>query len=256
MKNALEHVEEILARGCPALFLDFDGTLADIAHRPAYAVLPESIRDVLRDLSTHGIPVAVVSGRDLEDLRARVALPEVSYGGSHGFDLLGPAPLSLRHQPGAHLLPVLDDAESDLRARLAAVPDIFMERKRFAFAVHYRQVAEPWLDTIAREVREALVRHPGVQMREGKKVYELLPDVAWDKGEAVRWMIEHLRPAGVPIYIGDDVSDEDAFRVLAGRGIGIVVQEAPAPTAAAYRLRDPGEVEQFLWKVAGRYCPV
>jgi trehalose-phosphatase len=254
MKNALEHVEEILARGCPALFLDFDGTLADIAHRPAYAVLPESIRDVLRDLSTHGIPVAVVSGRDLEDLRARVALPEVSYGGSHGFDLLGPAPHCLRHQPGAHLLPALDAAESDLRTRLATVPDIFMERKRFAFAVHYRQVAEPWFDTIAREVGGALLRHPGVQMREGKKVYELVPDVPWDKGAAVLWMIDHLRPPGVPIYIGDDVSDEDAFRVLEGRGIGIAVQESPVPTAASYRLRDPAEVERFLWKVAGRFC--
>ena len=84
-------------------------------------------------------------------------------------------------------------------------------------------------------------------MTEGKKVWELQPDVDWDKGRAVRWLIESLKlQDALPVYLGDDVTDEDAFRALAARGVGIVVQDAPRPTAATLTLRDPDEVRDFL----------
>jgi len=85
------------------------------------------------------------------------------------------------------------------------------------------------------------------RVAEGKKVYELQPDVDWDKGRAVLWLIETLKlEEAMPVYIGDDVTDEDAFRALAGRGLGIAVQDAPRPTAATLTLRDPEEVRALL----------
>ena len=84
---------------------------------------------------------------------------------------------------------------------------------------------------------------------EGKKVYELLPDVDWDKGKALLWLLATLRsgrPKARPIYIGDDRTDEDAFRALGQRGVGILVSEQPRSTAARYALKNPSEVERFL----------
>jgi trehalose-phosphatase len=92
---------------------------------------------------------------------------------------------------------------------------------------------------------------------EGKKVYELLPDIDWDKGEAVLWLLETLgleRGKVRPIYVGDDRTDEDAFRALGQCGVGILVSEQPRPTAARYSLKDPAEVERFLRELTACYC--
>jgi trehalose-phosphatase len=97
----------------------------------------------------------------------------------------------------------------------------------------------------------AAARHPELRRISGKKVYELLPDIDWDKGKAVAWLLETLglesRSGGIrPIYIGDDSTDEDAFRALEQRGIGILVSEQSQPTAARYSLKNIDEVERFL----------
>ena len=92
-------------------------------------------------------------------------------------------------------------------------------------------------------------RHSKLRRIDGKKVYELLPDIAWDKGKAVIWLMESLgldRENVRPVYVGDDRTDEDAFRALEQRGIGILVREQSQPTAASYSLKDPAEVERFL----------
>src|SRR5204863_6856831 len=102
---------------------------------------------------------------------------------------------------------------------------------------------------VEQAVGEVATRHRKLRRINGKKVYELLPDVAWDKGKAVLWLLEALgleRGNIRPIYIGDDRTDEDAFRALEQRGIGILVSEEPRATAASYSLRDPSEVERFL----------
>jgi trehalose 6-phosphate phosphatase len=117
--------------------------------------------------------------------------------------------------------------------------------------VHYRRVPEARAHDVHQAVLRAQARHPALRITSGKKVYELQPDVDWDKGRAVQWLIETLRlEDALPVYIGDDVTDEDAFRALAGRGIGIAVQEAPHDTAAAWTLRDPDEVRALLAQLA------
>jgi trehalose-phosphatase len=104
---------------------------------------------------------------------------------------------------------------------------------------------------VERAVSEVAARHDQLRRLDGKKVYELLPNIDWDKGKAVLWLLETLglesRSGGIrPIYIGDDATDEDAFRALEQRGIGILVSEQSQPTAAKYSLKDPAEVEYFL----------
>jgi trehalose-phosphatase len=254
LPSALEHVEEIVGASdrSLAIFLDYDGTLTPIVSRPDQAVLMDSTRAVLRKLAAK-MPVAILSGRELEDVRKRVAIDEIVYAGSHGFDIAGPC--GLRRQEATEFLPALDAAEKELRKKLGGIAGALVERKHFSIAAHYRNVNEIDFPRLPRAVNEVAGRHRELRKMEGKKVYELLPDIGWDKGKAVLWLLktvgsEHAKIR--PIYIGDDRTDENAFRALAERGIGILVSEEPRSTAASYSLRNPAEVERFLRELVAR----
>lgn len=231
-----------------ALFLDYDGTLTPIVSQPEYALLADDMRAVLKRLASL-CTVAIMSGRDRGDVEGLVGLPELIYAGSHGFDIAGPRGLRLEYAGGVECLPHLDAAEAELEPFVASVPGARVERKRFAIAVHYRNVAEAKVSSVEAGVREILARHEGLRMSGGKKVFELRPDIDWDKGRAVIWLLEALgldTEGVIPMYVGDDVTDEDAFRALHGRGLGVVVGEPPYPTRATYSLRDTDEVQRFL----------
>jgi len=245
--SALDHVQEIAGRGDQlAVFLDYDGTLTAIVSDPKKALLSDSMRETLRALVMRA-SVAVLSGRDLDDVRKRVAIDTIVYAGSHGFDIAGPR--GLRKQEATKFLPALDAAQKELREKLAGIAGTLIERKRFSIAAHYRKVNESDFPKLERAVSEVAARHRELRKMEGKKVYELLPNIDWDKGKAVLWLLENLdleRGKVRPIYIGDDRTDEDAFRALGQRGAGILVSEHPRPTAASYSLKDHSEVERFL----------
>src|SRR5213592_3762426 len=253
--SALEHVQEIASPNHRvAVFLDYDGTLTPIVCHPEDAWLSASMRHVLRELGAQA-PIAILSGRDLDDVRRRVDLDGIVYAGSHGFDIAGPG--GLCRQLGAEYLSILDTAEKELRQALDEIPGAQLERKRFSVAAHYRNVNKNDVPTLARALEAVVARHPELRRINGKKVYELLPAIDWDKGKAVIWLLETLglesRSGGIrPIYIGDDSTDEDAFRALEERGIGILVSEQSQSTAATYSLKDPAEVERFLRALAAR----
>ena len=245
--SALERLPELAGRVL-ALFLDYDGTLTPIVERPEDAVLPQATREVLRSL-TRRYPVAIVSGRDLADVRARVGLEDVHYAGSHGFDIAGPKG-SHQHEAARAAAPRLAAAADDIERATRELAGVQLERKRFALAVHFRRAPQS-RDAVERAVDAALARRAGLRKTGGKMIFELRPDVAWDKGRAVLWLVEELGlQDALPVYVGDDETDEDAFRALAGRGVGIAVQEAPHDTAAAWTLRDPDEVRAFLAQLA------
>jgi trehalose-phosphatase len=235
----------------PSVFLDYDDTLTPIVARPDQAVLAEEMRQAVRELA--GLcAVAVVSGRNRQDVEALVGLPLI-YAGSHGFDIAGPGGIEKQHEEARRLLPVLEEAERLLRERLSSVEGLLVERKKSLIAVHFRNVALEELPRLERVLDEVLASKPGLRKRYGKKVFELQPALDWDKGRAVMWLLEALgldHEGTLPLYLGDDLTDEDAFRALAGRGIGIAVQDAPQETAARYTLRDTGEVERFLRRLA------
>ena len=245
--SALKHVQEIARRsGRPAIFLDYDGTLTPIVSHPEKALLSDSMRQALEALVMRA-PVAILSGRDLDDVRQRVNTGAIVYAGSHGFDIAGPR--GLRKEMATEFLPKLDMIEKALGKQLAGIAGARVERKRFSIAAHYRNVDESDVAKVERAVSEVAARHRELRKMDGKKVYELLPDIDWDKGKAVLWLLEILgleRAKVRPIYIGDDRTDEDAFRVLGQCGVGILVSEQPRPTSASYSLKDPTEVERFL----------
>ena len=253
--SALDLIHQITARvggKRPAVFLDYDGTLTPIVSHPEDAWLSESMRQTLRSLASR-VPVAILSGRDLDDVRGRVYVDGIVYAGSHGFDIAAAG--GLRRELGAAYLPVLDKAETELREALDEIPGAQLERKHFSVAAHYRNVNENDAFKVALAVDAVEARHRELRRMDGKKVYELLPDIDWNKGKAMLWLLEALGLEGrnaLPIYIGDDRTDEDAFRALEQQGIGILVSEQSPFTAARYSLKNPAEVEEFLAALATR----
>jgi trehalose 6-phosphate phosphatase len=169
--------------------------------------------------------------------------------GSHGFDVR--APDGGRHvvEAARPYVAELSDAADQLERTVSAVPGAWVERKAFAVAIHYRQVDDQLVPRLEEMVDRVADVFTGLRRTGGKRIFELRPAVDWDKGRALWFLLEQagLRPGEVvPIYIGDDVTDEDAFTALASDGVGVVVTEVDRPTAATQRLRDPAEVRSFL----------
>lgn len=245
-------VSERLARSRPVVFLDYDGTLTPIVEDPAAALLPPGTRRAIERLVTR-CPVAVVSGRDLAEVRELVCVTGVVYAGSHGFDILAGDGTS--HRRGDEFMPALDRAEEELEAALGNTPGVRVERKRLAIAIHFRRADDRAVPEVERVVAEVAARHPELRAAGGKKVFELRPAFPWDKGAALLWLLETLgldREDVLPVYVGDDETDEDAFRALRDRGLGIVVrgEDDERPTAARYSLADPEDVRLFLEELA------
>jgi alpha,alpha-trehalase len=251
LPSAQESIEEI-SRGASgkrvAVFLDYDGTLTPIVETPDQAVLSDSMRQTIIELARY-CTVAVVSGRDLRDVRDLVAIDTIFYAGSHGFEIAGPKGKHMEYQQSTETLPTLDQAEQALHDRIDDIEGALVERKRFSVAVHYRKVRDTEIETVEQAVDAVLSQYEGLRKSEGKKVFELQPDIDWDKGKAVTWLLETLdmsHPQVLPIYIGDDTTDEDAFGVLKDWGIGIIVGGGPRSTAARYQLPNTDQVRQFL----------
>ena len=255
LPSALDHTTAIIQRlkaQRPVVFLDYDGTLTPIVSRPDLATLSEGMRKTVAAVAAR-CPVAIVSGRDLTDVRNLVQLNTVFYAGSHGFDISGPEGLQMQHQQGGDFLPLLDQVEVWLQQKLSTIPAAFIERKKFSIAVHFRNVAPQHAEQIESVVDAVLAAHPQLRKGWGKKVFELQPRIDWHKGKAVLWLLDALAlntPDVLPLYIGDDVTDEDAFRALAERGITIVVSETPRRSAARYVVQDTAQVQTFLHRLA------
>ena len=254
LPSALDAFETIAPEAADlAIFLDYDGTLTPIVDRPQDAILSDEMRATVRALAQR-TPVTLVSGRERSEVANLVGLEDLGTVGSHGFDLRGPAGSALRHEVATDSLPLLDVAEKNLRAMFAGLDGVQIERKRFGIAVHYR-LATP---TNARTVRDGVTAMAdateGLRLCEGKMVVELRPDVDWDKGKAVVYLLEKLGwERRQPIHIGDDLTDETVFQALKERGIGIYVGKDGAEdreTSADFRLQDPEEVGMLLRRIA------
>lgn len=251
LPSALQSLDEILERANQrkiVVFLDYDGTLTPIVEDPDQALLSDSMRETLQELSLL-CTVSVISGRDLRDLQAMVGLDGPVYAGCHGFEISVPRSGKKVFQQGKDYLPDLDRAERRLKKNLEGITGARLERKRYSIAVHFRQVRESDIRAVERAVNAVQGAFPRLRKTRGKKVFELQPAIAWNKGKALTWILDTLDvkgSRGLPVYLGDDVTDEDAFEAVRKDGVGILITDAPRPSKAGYSLRDPGEVERFL----------
>ncbi len=251
LPSALERMSEISDR-CRdkriAAFLDYDGTLTPIVQRPEDAVMAEDMRDVVARLAKRQT-VAVISGRDLDDVRDLIKVDGIYYAGSHGFDIADPDGRRIEIDRAAQSLGELDRAEKRLHELLDDYEGVQIERKRYSIAVHYRRADEKDVGSVDGVLDEVNGESKGLRRSYGKKVFELQPDVPWNKGEALLFLLDELGLGGrevVPFYLGDDITDENAFAVLRDRGIGIVVRDEPRRSLAAYALDDVSQVGKFL----------
>jgi trehalose 6-phosphate phosphatase len=251
LPSALEEfgrIEQQIEANLPVFYLDYDGTLTPIVRRPELAVLAPDMEVLLRRLGDL-TPTAVVSGRDLQDVKKLVGIKEITYAGSHGFDISGPG---ISYQHGKEFKPDLDQAETELKPKIEAVPGAFIERKGFSIAIHYRESDESDIPKVQRAVENIASTHERLRMSSGKKIFELHPDIDWNKGKALLWLLKKMEldlPDTLAFYIGDDTTDEDAFRVLQEEGIPIVVGEDSRKSRAHYRLNNTEEVKLFFQKV-------
>jgi alpha,alpha-trehalase len=258
LPSAAERFDDIEAKlgdSGVAVFLDYDGVLTPIVSHPDLAVLSDEMRDVLTDLAAV-TTVAVVSGRDVTDVRSKVRVPGIYYAGSHGFDIVLPSGepvVDQRLDRFRVYLDPLDKATEMLEERLDGVPGAQVERKRFAIAIHYRRVPDEDYPAIESAVEATAPEVPLLRVTSGKKIFEFRPDFDWDKGRALDWLLDELeldRYAVVPVYLGDDTTDEDAFRVIRKRGIGIVVGRDGEASLARFALEDTEQVRWFLAHLA------
>jgi trehalose 6-phosphate phosphatase len=272
-----EWLSERARCGAFLLALDFDGTLAPIVERPEAARPLPAARDALgRLVARTDTTVAILSGRRLEDVRQHVAVPGIYYAGNHGMEIDGPD--LHRVQPeAAAARPALDTAVALLEPVLGPLSGVQLEDKGLTLSVHYRRAGPGAEAAVRAAAQQVCLRLPQLRATAGKKVIELRPAVDWDKGRALEFLLDVLHPgtaAWPAVFMGDDRTDEDAFRALRGmshdvgrgaRGAGtggagatagalreavLVAEEPPPDTAASCFLRSPAEVAAVLDRLA------
>jgi trehalose 6-phosphate phosphatase len=234
----------------PAVFLDYDGVLTPIVDRPQDAVMSADMRATLRELAAR-CPVCVVSGRDRAVVQRLMGVDDLVVAGSHGFDIWHPERGTLVHEAATGYEQLVAEVTGRLSGELAELPGVLVEPKRASVAVHYRLADAAGGTRVAQTVRRLLAERPDqLKVTPGKMVYELQPKLDWDKGRAVEHLLGALGlTAEVPVYLGDDVTDEDAFRAVAGRGVGVYVGDPAAldrSTAATFTVASPDEVRRLL----------
>ena len=232
------------------LFLDYDGTLTPIVSRPELALCPSEVKRHLKKLrNLPKVHLAIISGRSLEDLRQKVGVSGIFYVGNHG--------LEIENSEGRHkkILSSVRTRElkritRNLQNALKEIHGILFEEKGPILSVHYRNVSQKFSVQISQVMEEELRQwRDRWKIASGKMVLEIQPKIDFNKGEAVREILKTLPSQGLlPIYLGDDQTDEDAFRVLKGQGISVFIGPGTLPSKADFFLRNPGEVQEFLFR--------
>ncbi len=232
------------------LLFDYDGTLTPIVPRPKDALLSIEVQTLLQALASRpSYVVGIVSGRSLADLKAVANIPGLIHAGNHGMEIRGPG-LDFVHPGAESARKVLDRTESVLAAELAYIPGAFVEHKGLTLTVHYRAVAREHVARIEPVVTAATSLHVEsglLRLTRGKMVVEVRPAVPWDKGKAIEKIRYECGDHPLPVYFGDDRTDEDGFRVVQSMGgIAVFVGESRQGTVALHQLESPVEVEQTL----------
>ena len=248
--SCLEEIESAVQGKTLFTALDFDGTLAPLNNDPEAVEISAEMKKRVKNLALR-CHVAIMTGRDLDDIRERVGLEELFYSGSHGFEIAGPRESGLFFEAGKEFLPVLNKAEELLPGIIGDIPGVLIQRKRFSISIHYRMVERERIRELIEKAGRAVKSIGGLVARNDKKALEILPGMTWNKGSALLWILE---AAGMTdkdsfaISMGDDVTDEDMHKAVKGRGAGIIVTgtEPHLSSFADYRLGSIAEAGRFI----------
>lgn len=252
--SSLDMLAAVLASRQPLILADFDGTLSDIVDDPARATILPSAKDALAALAAW-CPVAVLSGRDALDVRTRVGVPGVWYGGNHGLEIISPDGRRHDHEDASCAKLSLHRAMEALQDALSDVVGLELEHKQYSIAVHHRRVDTASIARVT-AAAHAIARREGLRVAQGRRVIELRPDMNWDKGSALRLVTESLgRTDVLAVYLGDDLTDEDAFDAVERDGIGILIrheEDGDRPTTARLAVDSPAQAARLLSEIASR----
>ncbi|MCM8819471.1 MAG: trehalose-phosphatase [Candidatus Omnitrophica bacterium] len=235
------------------LFLDYDGTLTPIAQTPKKAMLSLETKELLRRLiKNRRFQLAIISGRALKDIKEKIGIEEIIYVGNHGLEIEGPK-IKFRYVVPTKYKRIFKNIKNKLKTHLSTIKGAFIEDKGLSFSLHYRLVKKnkiPKVKKILHPIVSAYKKDDKIKIKKAKKAFEITPPLLWNKGKAVLWLLNKLSSAFtkkeiVPIYLGDDVTDEDAFCALQNRGITIFVGK-PKKSEAQYYLKNTQQVKDFL----------
>lgn len=240
-----------LRRSPLVVMLDVDGTLSPIASRPNAATVPHETQRAVAALAARpGVRVVLVSGRAARNARRIVSVSNVWVIGNHGFEVTGPQGEELLSGNSGDARPIVARAARRLMPLLADVPGVILEDKVWTLSVHFR-LADPAVVPKLRTTVEEAIAPLDLRLTDGKMVFEIRPTARVDKGTAVLWVRQELGGGeGALLYVGDDTTDEDAFRALralAPDAVTVRVTDDPMlATAAEFTLPDPAAVRGFL----------
>lgn len=227
------------------LMLDYDGTLTPIVKQPNLALLSPKRKKILASLARNPkIKMAIISGRKLSDIKKLVGIPNIIYVGNHGFEIEINGERII-HLSAKRFIPMLKKIKMDLLT-VRRIKGVLIEDKKYTLSVHFRLIPANHLKSFYKLFyRTIRPWRKKVKITSGKKIFEIRPPVDWDKGKAVKWLISKLNLKGyLPIYIGDDKTDADAFRLLKRKGVTIHV--GGGKTAAKMRIKDIDGVYHYL----------
>lgn len=238
------------------LMADYDGTLAPIAEHPDLVCFPADTKQLLESLvSSPRFSVAIISGRKLDDLKKQVRIQRVIYAGNHGLEIEGPG-ISYENPESRKLMPVFRTMVQVLKQALGAIEGAWVEDKGLSLSIHYRQVNSEKIGMVADIVQRITGNTQAagiIRITTGKKIYEIRPAIDWDKGKAIKFLINQYsirfkRDYLLPVFLGDDATDEDGFKVIEryGYGLSVFVGEPTTGSVASYFLNSPSEVATFL----------
>ncbi|KAF2315498.1 hypothetical protein GH714_039951 [Hevea brasiliensis] len=210
-----------------AVFLDYDGTLAPIVDNPDLAFMSDEMRSAVREVAKY-FPTAIISGRSREKVKEFVQLSNVYYAGSHGMDIMAPRRPVKSCDGKYHTIALDKKVRTALREKVMKIQGARIEDNRFCISVHFRQVREEDYGILEKTVKSVLEHYPEFHL---SWVMEIRPSIEWDKGHALEYLLDTLGLSNssdvLPVYIGDDRTDEDAFKVIQGRGQGYPIIVVP-----------------------------
>ncbi|MEK7539388.1 MAG: trehalose-phosphatase [Patescibacteria group bacterium] len=254
MKNLFDDIQKIKKliekKGGAVLLLDFDGVLSAIAPTPDEAFISDENTALLKECAKR-FPVAIITGRELSDIKKKMNIKGLSYIASHGLEWEEDEKYHIKPIP-KETIKTINSAKQKIKSLISCYPGMIFEDKSFMLAIHYRIMNPNLVSKFKREIKKILkpiLKNNKLRLDHNLKTFELRPEIDWDKGDSVLWAEEHFnKKTGKnfrPIYIGDSLTDEDAFTALKKDGITIRVGEKKK-SAARWYLRDQKEVSLFL----------